>query len=189
MTTENTPEKTRQMSMTVLDDGVIRAEFGPGLDPLSIDPSKLPEDILPQAVAEGIRSFLRARGSKLSGDTRTPAALRAVVAEGIDDLLAGKWFTPRAASTSTADITADAEAAHVYRKTRFAETNPGEEYTGTLAADAAAYKALDEGKQKKLKAVPRFQVALATVKAARMAAKAAKLEKKVAATETEDSDF
>lgn len=179
---------TRQMSLTVQDDGVIRAEFGPGLDPLTIDPAKLPEDILPQAVAEGIRSFLRARGSKLSGEARTPAALHAATAEGIADLLAGKWKADRV-STASADVTIEGEAAHLYRKTRFAETNPGEDYTGSMAADAAAFAALADAQKAKLKAVPRFQVALATVKAARMAARAAKLEKKAAATEVEESDF
>ena len=103
-------------------------------------------------------------------------------------MLAGKWKADRV-STASADVTIEGEAAHLYRKTRFAETNPGEDYTGSMAADAAAFAALADAQKAKLKAVPRFQVALATVKAARMAARAAKLEKKAAATEVEESDF
>jgi hypothetical protein len=185
MTTETS---TRQMSFTIQEDGIIRADFGTGLDPLTLNPQEVPEDVYPQIFSAGLIAFLRARSSKLSGEDRTPAALREVTKAGIIDLLAGKLHTPRV-SSAAASFTANAEAAHVYRVLRFAETNPGETYAGTLAADAAAFVALDEDKQKKLLTVPRFQQALAQVKAARLAAKAAKLAKKADASDGEDGDF
>jgi hypothetical protein len=203
MTTETqttAPAVTRQMSFTILDDGTIRAEFGPNLDPLTVNPQALPEDIFPMALAEGIISRLRSYSSKLSGSERTPEALRDATAEGIANLEAGKWKVERAPGSGSSEITIEAEAAHVYRVSRFAETNPGEVYTNTLAEDAAIFAALSDdtkdeagkvialGQRSKVKATQRYQIALAQVKAKRLAEKAAKLAAKVSTPEVE-SDF
>lgn len=194
-TTEAKTATVRQMSFTILDDGHIRAEFGPGLDPITLDPQSLPEDIFPHALAEGIISRLRSYASKLSGDERTPAALRDATLIGVENLQAGKWKVERAPGSGSSEVTIEAEAAHVYRKGRFAETNPGEEYTRTLEQDAEDFSKLTDdtkdeagkvtlkGQKSKLKETQRYQVALATVKAARSAAKAAKLQAKIKAEE------
>lgn len=201
--TQTTPAAaaTRQMSFTILEDGTIRAEFGTGLDPLTVNPQALPEDIFPSALAEGIISRLRSYSSKLSGLDRTPKALRAATVEGIANLQAGKWKVERAPGAGSSEITIEAEAAHVYRVSRFAETNPGETYPNTLAEDAAIFAALSDdekgpdgkvialGQRSKVKATQRYQIALAQVKAKRLAEKAAKLQAKVAAEDTPESDF
>jgi len=189
-TTTPTPA-TRQMSFHILDTGEIRAEFGPGLDPLTINPAtEVPESLYPAALAEGIISRLPAFGSKLSGDDRTPANLRAAVAGGMARLIAGEWKVERTPGTGGTSFTIDAESAHVYRRLKFEEANPGQAYTGTLAADAEAFSALPDDKQAALKTVARFQAARAQVVAARAAAKAAKLAKKAdKEEEMEESDF
>lgn len=185
-TTEKTEEKaSRQMSFTVTDTGDIRADFGPGLDPIQFSPSALPEVIFPHALAEGIISRLRSATSKLTGDGRTPATLREAIDKGLQSLVAGQWKIERAPG-SGGEVSIAAEAAHLFRKRR--AEKKGEEYTSTLAEDAAAYNALDEAKQKALAEVPSYAAAYAEVKAQRQAAKAAKLAKKAEAAE-EDSPF
>lgn len=186
-----TTPTTRQMSFHVLDTGEIRAEFGPGLDPLTINPATdVPESLYPAALAEGIISRLRAFGSKLSGEDRTPSNLRSAVEAGMQRLIAGEWKVERTPGTGGGSFTIDAESAHVYRRLKFEEANPGQTYTGTLAADADAFNTLPEDKQAALKTVARFQAARAQVVAARAAAKAAKLAKKAdKEEEMEESDF
>lgn len=188
---ETSTPSVRQMSFHILESGEIRAEFGPGLDPLTINPATdVPESLYPAALAEGIISALRASGSKLSGEARTPANLRANVAARMDRLKAGEWKVERTPGTGGTSFTIDAESAHVYRRLKFEEANPGQPYTGTLAADAEAFNALPEDKQAALKTVARFQAARAQVVAARAAAKAAKLAKKAdKEEEMEESDF
>lgn len=177
---EQTPEKTstpRAMSFHVLEDGTVRADFH-GLDPLTFNPGAFPESILPMAVTEGVIQNLRSAGSRISGDERTPAKLRELVAARLAAMLAGEWRPERESAGESESYTIDEEAAHVFRKLRFEAENPGQAYTGTLAADAAAYSALDETRQKALKATARFQQARTQVKLARDAVKAAKLAKK-----------
>lgn len=170
-----TTEKTRQMSFAVLDDGTIRADFGPGLDPLTLDPQALPENLMVLAISEGIISRLRSYGSKLTGEARTASALRDVMAGGIANLLAGQWKVERAPGEG-GEISQEAEAAYLFRVKR-AEAK-GETYSGTMAEAAEAFAALDDAKKKQLKAVPLYQIALLEVKAKRNAAKSAKLAKK-----------
>lgn len=187
MTQENqTPEaegSKRQMSFTVLENGTVRAEFGPGLDPVEFDPSALPESIWASALAEGVISRLRSYGSKLQGENRTPANLREATVAGLEKLKAGEWKVERIPGMG--EVSIEAEAAHVYRKTKAADA--GEEYTRTLAEDAAAFAALSDEQKDKLKKTSRYLAAVAAVKAERNAKKAEKLAKK-AKTE-EEIDF
>lgn len=183
MTTETettAPEvetKARQMSFTVLDDGTIRADFGPGLDPVTLNPSAVPEAILPMALAEGLINRARSYGSKLTGDARTAAALREATATAFANMLQGIWKVERTPGEGGGEISQEAEAAYLFRVKR-AEAK-GEVYSGTMAEAAEAFAALDEAKKKQLKAVPLYQIALLEVKAKRNAAKSAKLAKKV----------
>jgi hypothetical protein len=184
MSETQTPEKTRQMSFTVLEDGTVRADFGPGVDPLSFHPATMPEALFPSALAAGFIGRLRGYTSRLAGDARTPAALAAAIAKGIADLRAGIWAAER--EPGTGEVSMEAEAAYVFRVKR-AEAK-GEKYEGTLAEAVAAFDALSDEQKKTLKALPRYQLALAEIKAKRQAEKAIKLAKKVSQDE-EDSPF
>ena len=169
------PEKTRQMSFTVLDDGTIRADFGPGLDPLTLNPAQVPEALQAAAMTEGLISRARGYTSKLTVADRTPASLRDAINKAFANLLAGVWKIERAAGES--EISMEAEAAFVFRKMRH-EAKPENKdvpFTGTLGEAVAAFATLSDDEKKKLKSLPRYQLALAEVKAARTAAKAAKL--------------
>lgn len=181
------PKKTRQMSFTVLDTGEIRADFGPGLDPIAFNPAELPEGIFPQAVAEGVISRLRGYTSKLGDSDRTPSNLRAAIAKGLENLQAGIWAVQRAPGAG-AEFSIEAEAAFLYRKGKFEADNAGQVYSGTLEADAEAFAALSDEQKAKLKKVPRYAAAYAQVKADRAAKKAAKLAEKATVSE-EDADF
>lgn len=167
--------KTRQMSFTVLEDGSVRADFGEGIDPITFMPASLPETLFPQALAKGFIINLQGATSRLSGDDRTPAALRDAVAERLDGLKAGKWGVERVAGEG--DISIEAEAAHVYRQDRAAAK--GETFTGTLADTAADFALLSDEQKEKLKAVSGYKLAYAKVKASRAAKKAEKMAKKV----------
>ena len=185
-TPETPVEKTtkRQMSFSVLDTGEIRADFGAELEPLILAPASVPEEIQAAAVTEGLISRLRGATSKLADADRTPENLRAAIAKGMENLLAGIWKIERA--PGTAEVSIEVEAAWLFRKLR-AESK-GEEFTGTLAEAAENFAALTDEQKKTLKALPRYQAAAAQVKADRQAKKAAKLSAKADAEE-DDSPF
>lgn len=165
------PTKTRQMSFTVLDTGVIQAEFGEGIEKLELDPSKVPESLISAAVAEGLINRARGYTSKLVEKDRTPAALHAAISKAFTNLLAGVWKIERPAGES--DYTIEQEAAWIFRQMRAeAQKVPVE---GDLAAAASAFTALTDEQKKSLKALPRYQLAMAKVKADRAAAKQAEL--------------
>lgn len=177
--------KTRQMTFTVLEDGNIRAEFGEGVEVLQLNPTEVPESLQLSAVTEGIISRLRGYTSKLTDADRTPVALRAAVAKGIENLKAGVWKIERAPGEGTPEYSIEVEAAHLFKQMR--AKAKGEEFTGTLADSADAFGKLDDEQKKKLKGLSRYQLALAEVKAARAAAKLAKLQK--SAGTDDDADF
>jgi len=183
-----TPETTtkRQMSFTVLEDGSIRAEFGEGIDPLFLNPAMVPETIMAAAVTEGLIARARGYGSKLEGAARTPSALREVTAKAFENLLAGVWKIERT-GTGSAEYTIEVEAAHLFRIMRGKAA--GTEYTGTLAESAENFAKLTEDQKKQIKALPRFQLALAEVKEKRAAEKRAKLEAAVISDEGEGAVF
>lgn len=192
--TTNTPETpetkpeaktSRQMSFSVLEDGTIRADFGPELEPLTLNPGDVPETIYTAAVTEGLISRARGYTSKLTDSDRTPAALREAVAKAFTALLAGTWKIERAAGAGE-EFSLEVQAAHVFRAMR--AKAKGEEYTGTLAEAAENFAALSDEQKKALKALPRYQLALAQVKAEHAAKKAEKLAKKVSESE-EDGAF
>lgn len=174
------PAKVRQMSFTVLEDGTIRAEFGEGIEPLSLNPALVPESIMAAAVTEGLIARARGYGSKLEGAARTPSALREVTAKAFENLLAGIWKIERSGAGST-EYTIEVEAAHLFRIMR--EKAAGREYTGSMAESAENFAKLTEDQKKQVKALPRFQLALAEVKERRAAEKRAKLEAAVIADE------
>ena len=183
-TTTEAPKKTekagRQMSFHVLDTGVIRADFE-GLDPLILDPSQVPEALHVAAMLEGFTSRLRGATSRLVDAERTPENLRSAVEKGMASLIAGVWKIERAAGE--AEYSIEVEAAFRFRKMR--AQSKGEEFTGTLEEAAANFAALSEDQKKALKALPRYQLAMAEVKAERQAAKAAKMAKKVESDEAD----
>lgn len=166
--------KTRQMTFTLLDDGNIRAEFGEGVEPLTMNPSELPEALQAAAVAEGVISRLRGYTSKLIDKDRTPAALRVQIAKGIENLKAGVWKIERA--PGEAEFSIEVEAAHLFKQMR--AKAKGETFDGTLADTSEAFSKLDEEQKKALKGLSRYQLALAEVKASRAAAKLEAMKKK-----------
>jgi hypothetical protein len=172
-----TPEKsTRQMSFTELDNGDVRADFGPGLDPVVFTPAALPEALLAAALTEGVIARLRSYTSKLVGDSRTPANLRESIVKGVDNLFAkGIWKIEREPGEPGASISIEAEAAWIFRQKRAAAK--GEDYLQSLVDCAKDFGALSDDKKKQLKAVPAYQVAYAAVKARKAAENAAKLAK------------
>lgn len=173
--------KTRQMTFSILDDGTVRADFGPGLDPLTFAPAtELPEALFPQAIASGVVNRARSYTSRATGEDRTPAKLRDLIAKAFADLKAGVWERIREGGGAD-EISIEAEAAHIFRQKR----DPA--YTGTLADSAAAFAVLTDDQKKTLKGLPRYQAAYAEVKAKRAAEKAAKLAAKAGNTEGEDS--
>lgn len=173
----STPDtKTRQMTFSILDDGTVRADFGPGLDPLTFNPStELPESLFPQAIAGGVVNRARSYTSRASGDDRTPEKLRSLILAAFTDLRNGVWERIREGAGE--EIAIEVEAAHVFRQKR----DPS--YAGTLEESAAAFAALTDDQKKKLKALPRYQAAYADIKAKRAAEKAAKMAKKAEASE------
>ncbi len=179
----DTPTKTRQMTFSVLEDGTVRADFGEGVDPVSFHPGTMPESLFPQALAKGFITRLQGYTSRLSGDERNPAALRAAIEAGLTDLRAGKWAAEREPGTGSVEISIEAEAAHWYRVSK----NP--DYAGTIAESAEAYSALTDEQKKQLKEVPRYKAAYAKVKAERQALRAEKLAKKADKDEPAEMDF
>lgn len=178
--TQTSTEKggKHQMSFTVGDDGTIRADFGPGLDPLVLDPAKVPESLYPAIIAEGIISRARGYNSKLQGEDRTPAALRGATEKAFENFLQGIWKVERIGGGLVISI--EAEAAFVFRQKR--ATLKGVTFDGTLEQSAADFAALSEEKKAVLKADKLYAVAYAEVKARRAAEKAAKLAEKAEAS-------
>lgn len=174
---ENSPEKEtskRQMSFTVLDDGTIRADFGPGLEPLTLNPGAVPETVLAAATTEGLIARARGYTSKLEGDIRTPATLREAIAKAFTNLLAGVWKIERVGGGG--EYTIEVEAALVFRQMRAA--SKGETCADTIETVAANWETLTEDQRKQVKDLPRYKAAFAQVKAKRQADKAAALMKK-----------
>jgi len=182
-TPEATEKKTRQMSFTVLDSGEIRADFGEGVEPLTLNPAMVPESLQALAIVEGFISRLRGATSKLQGEDRTPDNLRSAVDKGMQSLLSGVWKIERASSGVT-EFPIEVEAAWVFK--RLKAESKGETFTVTLEEAAAAWATLTEDQKTQLKALPRYQLARAQVKAQRDAAKLAKLQKSVDAGEGEE---
>lgn len=181
-----TPETTskRQMSFSVLESGEIRADFGPGIDALILNPAAVPEHVLAAATTEGLISRARSYTSKLEGEARNPASLRDVIAKAFANLLAGTWKVERVGGGGV-EYSIEVEAALVFRQMRAA--SKGETCTDTLAEVAANWEALSDDQKKQVKDLPRYKAAYAQVKAQRQAEKAkaelAKAEKAEAEAE------
>mgnify|MGYP000429110810 FL=1 len=181
-TTTEEKGKTRQMSFSVLDSGEIRAEFGEGIEPLTLNPANVPEHVLAAATVEGLIARSRGYTSKLEGDSRTPAALRDATAKAFENLLAGVWKIERGGTGQT-EYSIEVEAAWLFRSKRAAKK--GETFTGTLAEAAEGFAKLTDDQKKELKAVALYKACFAEVKAQRAVANAAALAK--AADEAEDN--
>jgi hypothetical protein len=177
--------KTRQMTFTVKEDGTIRAEFGEGVEPIELNPLNVPEALQAAAVTEGLISRLRGYTSKLTDKDRTPAALQAAVAKGMENLRHGVWKIERAPGEGTPDYSIEVEAAHLFKQMR--AKKKGEDFTASIAETAEAFAALTDEQKKQLKGTSAYQLAQAEVKAQRAAAKLAKLQK--ADDEGDDTDF
>jgi hypothetical protein len=173
------------MSFTVLDTGDIRADFGEGIEPFTFNPATMPETLFPTAVAKGVIANLSGATAKLTGDDRNGANLRKAVVGRWDLLKSGIWGAPRGEGAGE-EVSMEAEAAHVFRIKR--GEKKGQPYTGTLDQSAADFAALSDEQTAKLKDTPLYKLAYAEVKAARSAAKLAKLQKK-AAEAGDDGDF
>jgi len=180
-----TPQtRNRQMSFTVLDDGNIRADFGPGADPILVNvTSDLPASLYPQAVAKGFIANWSGATAKLAGEGRNPLSLRAAVLARIDLNKVGIWGAVRGEGAGE-EISIEAEAAHVFRVKR--GEKKGEPYIQGLDESVAAFSALSEEQKTKLKATPLYKLAYAEVKAKRAAEKLTKL---AAAAEGDSGDF
>lgn len=183
-TTES--KKVRQMAFAILDDGTIEASFGPGVEPLHLQPSLVPEAVQLAAIAEGLISRTRSYIGRLEGDDRTPEKMREQCALGFKNLLDGVWKLERSGGGGGTEYTIEVRAALLFRQLK--ASAKGETCADTLETVATMWAAFTDDQKKQVKALPRYQQALATVKAEAAAAKAAKLAKKADAAE-EDSPF
>lgn len=206
MTTETqttTPKK--QMSLSYLaETGQVMATFVDNSEPLYIGIDEVPEDSRIKALVGGIMANLRGATSKLEGENRTPANLRTVIAQRMVDIRAGQWTTERTPGEAGETYTIEQEAAWLFRKLKAKAAN--KEFTETLAEVAELWDSLTDdpkgadgkplkdengkvilGQKGQVKATPRYQQALAQIKARRAAEKAEKMAKKAAAAE--DVDF
>lgn len=188
-TKPDTKSTKRQMTFTVMDDGTVRADFpDSGLEPFSFSPASIPESSYPDALTEGVISRLRGFMGKLTGEARTAEALRAALTEGWSKLAAGEWKSVRTPGEGGVSYSIEVEAAFVFRQKRALAAGKDISEAGTLEQAAENFAALTEEQVSKLKANPVYQLARAEVKAARDAAKLAKLAKKAAESE-DDSGF
>ena len=185
MSTETPVHAKKQMSFSVLDDGRIMATFGPNLDPVYLGVNEVPEESQIKAIVEGLISRLRGFTSALEGDDRTPENLRTAVIKGADFLRSGGWKVERASGEGVQSFTQEIRAAHLFRKMK--ADAAGKEFSESLADVSALWEGLSEEQQKLVKATPRYQQALATIKAEDAAKRAAKMAKK--AETSEDVDF
>lgn len=182
-------KKVRQMSFTILDNGDIQASFGEGVEPLTLSPSLVPESVQLAAIAEGLISRTRSYIGRLEGEDRTPEKMREQCAVGFKNLLDGVWKLERQSGGGGVEYTIytiEVRAALLFRQLK--ASAKGETCTDTLETVAGMWAGFTEDQKKAVKALPRYQQALATVKAEVAAAKAAKLAKKADAAE-EDSPF
>lgn len=198
MTEPTTTGTKRQMSFSVLDDGRIEASFGGNVPSQYLNPAEVPEATQLLAISEGLISRTRGYVSRLEGEDRTPENMAVAVAKGFANLLAGIWKLERGEGGGSTDFTIEVEAAWLFRKMK-AESK-GEAFTETLADTKALWdsltddvkdesgKVVTKGQKSTVKALPRYQQALAQVKAERAQAKAAKLAAKADQAE-EDSPF
>lgn len=179
-----TPEtKKHQMRFVVLDDGTIQAQFGEGIDPVSLDPADVPEKVQLAAITEGLIARARAILGRLDGENRTRENLATATAEAFAAFRSGEWKTERV-STATATYTIEEEAAHEYRLLK--AQSKGEVLSATLAETAEFWASLTEDQQKQVKATARFAQARAIVNARRAEAKIAKAAKKAAKQDDDD---
>lgn len=185
--TEAPESKGRQMSFSILETGVIRAEFGAGIEPLEFNPGSVPEAIQADVMAEGIMSRARGYTSKLTGDSRTPLALRGVIAKAFENFGKGVWKIERTPGEGTSEISMEVQAAFEFRKMR--AEKKGEEFTGTLHEAAENWATLSDEQKKTLKALTLYQLAMQKVKERVAAERVAKLQAKAAKEETEDVGF
>lgn len=191
MSDENTPvvtapAKVRQMAFTILEDGTIQATFGDNVEPATLNPSAVPEAVQLAAIAEGLISRTRSYIGRLEGDDRTPEKMREQCLVGFNNLLAGTWKLERGQGGGSTEYTIEVRAALLFRQLK--AKAKGEECTDTLETVAGMWAGFTDDQKKQVKALPRYQQALATVKAEAAAAKAEKLAKKADADEA-DSPF
>lgn len=181
-----TPAKVRQMNFSILEDGTIQASFGDGVEPALLNPSAVPEAVQLAAIAEGLISRTRSYIGRLEGDDRTPEKMREQCLIGFNNLLAGVWKLERGQGGGSAEYTIEVRAALLFRQLKAAAK--GETCADTLETVAGMWAGFTDEQKKAIKALPRYQQALATVKADAAKAKAEKLAKKADAAE-EDSPF
>lgn len=191
MTDETTPvvtapAKVRQMAFTILEDGTIQATFGDNVEPATLNPSAVPEAVQLAAIAEGLISRTRSYIGRLEGDDRTPEKMREQCLVGFNNLLAGTWKLERGQGGGSTEYTIEVRAALLFRQLK--AKAKGEECADTLETVAGMWAGFTDDQKKQVKALPRYQQALATVKAEAAAAKAEKLAKKADADEA-DSPF
>lgn len=192
MSDENTPvqapapAKVRQMAFTILEDGTIQATFGDNVEPATLNPSAVPEAVQLAAIAEGLISRTRSYIGRLEGDDRTPEKMREQCLVGFNNLLAGTWKLERGQGGGSTEYTIEVRAALLFRQLK--AKAKGEDCADTLETVAGMWAGFTDDQKKQVKALPRYQQALATVKAEAAAAKAEKLAKKADADEA-DSPF
>ena len=91
--------------------------------------------------------------------------------------MAGIWKIERAPGEGTPEYSIEIEAAFLFRQMRAKAKN--EDFTGTIQESADAFAKLSDEEKKTLKALPRYQLAFAEVKAERAAAKSKALAEKL----------
>jgi hypothetical protein len=180
------PAKVRQMAFTILEDGTIQATFGDNVAPATLNPSAVPEAVQLAAIAEGLISRTRSYIGRLEGNDRTPEKMREQCLIGFNNLLQGTWKLERGQGGGSTEYTIEVRAALLFRQLK--AKAKGEDCADTLETVAGMWAGFTDDQKKQVKALPRYQQALATVKAEAAAAKAEKLAKKADADEA-DSPF
>ena len=183
--TTEAPAK-RQMRFDILEDGSIQASFGEGIEPLLLNPSEVPEQTQLAAIAEGLVSRTRSYIGRLEGADRTPEKMREQCLLGFNNLKAGVWKLERGQGGGGVEYTIEVRAALLFRQLK--AKAKGEECSDTLETVSVMWAAFTDDQKKQVKALPRYQQALATVKAEAAAEKAKKLAAKADADEA-DSPF
>lgn len=167
-------EKKRQMSFTILENGHIMAEFGEGVEKVTLDPNEIPESMQAAALAEGLISRARAYTSRLTDSERNPKTLHEAISKAFTNLRAGVWKVQREAGETEYSI--EVEAAFLFRQMRAKAKN--EPFHGTISDAAEGWAKLSDAQKKELKALSKYQLAFAEVKAKRAAEKLAKIREK-----------
>ncbi len=180
--------KQADMEQIVNEDGSVTFAFPAIGEKLTVRMEDFPQNVRDFFGIFGMRTKLRnftALEKAEDGSAASPAAKFAELKKGYDLLVAGTLRAAREPGEKGASSTVELEAFVAYKVTKLRDKGASDEEIAavTPVSIAAELEKLTDDQIKEVKATKRFQKALADVKAARAAARAAKLAKEAAAEE------